>query len=154
MIICPRCKEVRELSDFHKGNRHGHQWECKICSRIQAKKEYQAVINNPTRREKALFVGMLHNRRRRLETLRIVGRGKIECCKCGCDNIALLTINHINGGGTRERVMKGNHLQEDVRCGRRPIDDLNLLCAPCNWLDHYERKFGQTGHAITWCRPT
>jgi hypothetical protein len=33
-----------------------------------------------------------------IQALIIVGKGCIECTNCGCNNIRILEINHLNGG--------------------------------------------------------
>lgn len=61
-----------------------------------------------------------------------------KCVKCGIDDVRVLQIDHINGGGTRESKLRGN-----LFAYRRVINgdsDLQLLCANCNWIKRHERK--------------
>ena len=72
-----------------------------------------------------------------------------KCAKCGETDWRLLQIDHVNGGGTRERKLgvkegskRGNsayhHIwKEIVKEGKK--DKYQLLCANCNWLKRYER---------------
>lgn len=90
--------------------------------------------------------------RERMVILKKVGRGKIECSNCGCSDVRILEINHINGGGTLE-TRKGRYAREfhwAIYKGTRSIDDLNLLCKVCN-IEHYVKlKFGIDKFKITY----
>ena len=87
-----------------------------------------------------------------------MGCGRIQRVKCGCRILKFLEINHVNGGGHKE-IQNGIHyktpraLLKALKNGKRKIDDLNILCRPCNSLDYLERMFGITGHKITWKSP-
>ncbi len=89
----------------------------------------------------------------RRNALLIVGRGKIECVKCGCDNVVLSEINHINGGGKAERrVMSSQAIYRRIVDGRRTIKDLDLRCSICNLLHYLEIKYGKLPYEIKWIR--
>lgn len=73
--------------------------------------------------------------RAKLDVIELLG-GK---CRCGNTDPRVLQINHINGGGTKERQI--THLDEfrrDILAGRRSINDLEILCANCNILYEFE----------------
>lgn len=81
----------------------------------------------------------------------------MKCAKCGCEDTRFLEVNHIKGGGNKER----KKLSEDdnyesqnmillIHKNKRGIEDLNLLCKPCNGIDHLEREFGKTGLRVVW----
>lgn len=76
------------------------------------------------------------NRRRKV--FEIIG-GAI-CCRCGCDDIECLEINHRHGGGSKDLKIIGNHLADLILQGKRPPSDYEVLCRVCNALDHLERK--------------
>jgi hypothetical protein len=62
-----------------------------------------------------------------------------RCVKCGLTDIRLLTVNHKNGGGNKERQLyRSQHLFREIAFGRRKIDDLDLRCFNCNVLYEYE----------------
>ena len=44
------------------------------------------------------------------EVLTHYGNGKLACVKCGFEDLRALTIDHINGGGRKERMEAGNGL--------------------------------------------
>ena len=70
---------------------------------------------------------------------------KLKCNRCGCNDLKLLEINHINGGGRQEyknSTHHGNvHFHRLIVTGRRKINDLELLCRPCNSIHYLELKF-------------
>jgi len=80
-----------------------------------------------------------------------------KCAKCGCDDTRFLEVNHIKGGGAKERNSYkkdghdfGNNMILLIHKGKRGIEDLNLLCRACNSLDHLERVHGKTGLRVMW----
>lgn len=63
------------------------------------------------------------------------------CKGCGCNDIRVLQINHVHGGGTRERLsmgLSGFKLIREIVAGRRGVDDLDIRCANCNIIFEYE----------------
>ena len=82
--------------------------------------------------------------KRKKEALLIVGRGRLECSRCSSTDYNLLEINHINGGGHKERkIHGGSGLMRLIISGKRNIKDLNLLCRPCNLVSAAERISGK-----------
>jgi len=65
----------------------------------------------------------------RNKVLEIVGK---VCVECGCNYAPALEVNHMNGGGTRERkeVWNGSKTKfyRAIVNGTRKTDDLNTLC--------------------------
>lgn len=80
----------------------------------------------------------------KIKVLQIIsGLKRPECCKCGCRDIRVLTINHINGGGAAERKRLGRNHGRTMRLklmdGTRSPQGLDVRCANCNVLHEYER---------------
>jgi predicted Zn-ribbon and HTH transcriptional regulator len=71
-------------------------------------------------------------------------------CKCGCNDIRFLEINHINGGGTKEFRAKGSRVYWDIIQHKRPVDDLEVMCKVCNALHYLELKYGKLPFNITY----
>jgi len=95
----------------------------------------------------------------RLETLAKVDP-TMKCAMCGCADTRFLEVNHIKGGGTHERIAykeEGHNLGHNmillIHTGKRGLEDLNLLCRPCNGIDHLEREFGNTRLRVVWDKP-
>lgn len=84
---------------------------------------------------------------RRKKVLEIVGKGKVLCINCGCDDIRLLEINHVNGSSYKLREF-GTNFAADIFHGKRKIDDLELRCRVCNALHSHESKYGKLPYKI------
>ena len=96
----------------------------------EKKREYDRKWKKENRDKQRKYV-----REIRLKVIQLLG-GK--CINCGCDNLEALEINHINGGGHKEKIMKHGPKQKslyyDILAGRR--NDVELTCKVCNSL-HY-----------------
>lgn len=91
-------------------------------------------------------------KRLKMTVFNIISNNNPICANCGCDDIRLLEVNHINGGGNRE-LKSGkntNVFMWAIYMGRRKTDDLNLLCRVCNALHYLESKYGKTRHRILY----
>ena len=88
----------------------------------------------------------------RLDVLRMLSDGgKPVCVRCGCDDIRLLEINHINGGGSKEKKGgKGADFCFKIKQGKRKTDDLNVLCRVCNAWHALELKYGKLPFKIKY----
>jgi exonuclease VII large subunit len=63
-----------------------------------------------------------------------------ECIKCGERDIRILTINHLNGIGMKNRKLEITvQFYRRIISGKRKIDDLDIRCCNCNILYEYER---------------
>jgi len=68
--------------------------------------------------------------------------GKVACMNCGFNkNVDLLEINHINGGGRKEKVTR-IQFYRSIANKKRTIDDLDILCSVCNIAHFVELKYG------------
>ena len=78
----------------------------------------------------------------------------MKCAVCGCEDTRFLEVNHVKGGGGGEHKTRGKNVTDNlillIHTGKRGIEDLNLLCKPCNGIDHLEREFGKTGLRVVW----
>lgn len=66
-----------------------------------------------------------------------------KCKKCGFEDLRALQLDHINGGGAKERrstKLVGHRLYKAIVFGKRKIDDLQILCANCNQIKKMENK--------------
>ncbi len=69
--------------------------------------------------------------------LKVIGLLGGSCVGCGITDIRLLTVNHKNGGGTKEKHHIG-WIYPEIVAGRRTTDDLDLRCYNCQVLYEYE----------------
>lgn len=73
------------------------------------------------------------------------------CANCGITDHRVLQINHINGDARKdyEKYNGRQKFYKAIFCGKRPTNDLNLLCANCNILYDYDtgrRKYVSPEH--------
>jgi hypothetical protein len=89
-----------------------------------------------------------HQRVRDSAMDRLGGR---RCAGCGCDEFAILEINHINGGGrAASKVKQNRQLYRDIVKGNAELNDYNVLCRVCNALHYVQDILGIKGHKVTW----
>lgn len=87
---------------------------------------------------------------------RICGSIAPKCARCTCDDFRLLEVNHKNGGGNRE-MQSGKfstRFYYDIASGKRSVDDLELLCKPCNAIHALELKYGPLPMRVVWSSTT
>jgi len=64
-----------------------------------------------------------------------------KCVKCRYSDIRALQVDHINGGGTKERkTIKGNYYSYILKEIANNPNKYQILCANCNWVKKYENK--------------
>lgn len=64
-----------------------------------------------------------------------------KCKRCGFNDKRALQIDHINGGGTKERLQHGGSYNRKVlEKIMNGSDEYQILCANCNWIKRYMRN--------------
>lgn len=66
-----------------------------------------------------------------------------KCISCGFDDIRALQIDHVNGGGSKERKTrgyKGSFHSNVLKSFLNKESKYQLLCANCNWIKRFENK--------------
>jgi hypothetical protein len=69
-------------------------------------------------------------------------KGTLSCAKCGFNDIRALSIDHINGGGTKEihRIQKeGDWFYIRLRKEKFP-EGYQVLCMNCQFIKRHENK--------------
>lgn len=153
---CPACKETLPLSCFSKSKerKDGMQGHCKSCRKEHVRrnqkhynKYHSSYRQHPKWKKwykawKAKTDFADHQRayreRLRLQAIQHYG-GKCKCC--GESILAFLVIDHINGGGTRQRKrsgLSGTQIYRWLKKRGYP-DGFRVLCHNCNWGVHVGR---------------
>lgn len=138
--ICPQCKGVRE---FRK----------KLCETCRVKNRQE---HNLRKRENQNEADKKYYQKKRLEVLSKIGRGKIECVYCKCDDLRILEINHINGGGCKETFFGPDgtfgriKMARNILKGTRGIDDLEITCRVCNANYYVKQAYQINNFEIKW----
>lgn len=135
-----RCGLDKPVTDFPtiNGKPYSYCKRCK-CEYMKARRKANPAKHrawNLTTREMALAT---------------VANGDLRCTNCHCDFYPILEINHKNGGGCQERKGKSNNsLHRDIIAGRRPIEDLEVVCRVCNALHYVQLKHGSIPLRVCW----
>ena len=140
MKVCRTCELVKPLIDFKsypKKSGIGYSSDCRACKAAYANRRYH---ENPSRHRKSADAWAKKNyekikaattkyrRKKRLEVVDYLG-GK--CTACGLDEVCCLQIDHIDGGGNKERKkITDKQIQKKILAGAKGYQ---LLCANCNW---------------------
>lgn len=79
----------------------------------------------------------------RANVLEILG---LKCCKCGFEDIRALQIDHVNGGGHKERSNFSGRSYYKLILGKvlQGSREYQILCANCNWIKRSELKENTT----------
>ena len=92
--------------------------------------------------------------KKRLTAMNIISNGNISCDSCRCNNINILEINHVHGGGREERrnnkYLNCIYFYNAIINGERDIHDLNILCKLCNTLHYMILKYNNIKYNIEW----
>jgi len=131
---CIRCKEFV----FKKGSNY-FRGICISCHISENPDYYKNKCKKSTKK-------------RRIKAFKKI-QEKIECVRCGCNDIRLLEINHKNGGG-RQTDFKNNrggaYMVQAIVKDIRKTNDLEILCRPCNNIHYLEMKYGKLPIKVIW----
>lgn len=127
---CPRCKCLKDLSYFkdcvHKKTRTGKRPYCMQCEKEyheQNRHKYLDKKNEDGRKNRvALRLRVLKN---------YSGAEKPFCQCCGESYLEFLSLDHIHGGGRKQKKEIGNHLYKWVEKNNYP-EGFRVLCHNCN----------------------
>lgn len=113
--------------------------------------EYRAKERERSKRYRKEHPEIYNARILRINAMKKISNNLV-CNRCGCGDLRILEINHINGGGTKEKREngRGHIFHSYIISGKRSIDDLELLCKICNIHHYVEDILGIKGHKITY----
>ena len=98
-------------------------------------REKGRYTNNSKYREYFKAYCKMNQRKKRLELLLLAGG--VECKRCGFNDQRALQIDHIDGGGIKEKHITNNVYSFIKQVGLYP-KKYQVLCANCNWIKRYE----------------
>ena len=142
---CFRCRAFKKVEEFYKDKnaKDGLLGRCKKCEIKRALKERgnNLEINRKQGREsyhrnleKNLKRQALYRKKSRFDALKYYSKGKFTCNCCGEDDYNFLSIDHIHGGGTKERKEGkggGHFLYRRLKKEGYP-KGFQVLCYNCN----------------------
>lgn len=146
--ICTACRQTLPLTEFYKksSGRGGTNARCKKCHNRYCHEHYHGVLkHDPAYKAKlAAYSRGWHarNKERRGPEIRANHRAQREACirhyggKCACcgeDRYEFLAIDHVNGGGHKQRKQLGGKMCRWLVKNGFPSDPpLRVLCHNCN----------------------
>lgn len=112
---------------------------CSKCQTDKKQSRNQWRQNHPV--ETKIRAKKAHDKLRQ-NALQVIARdnGIPLACPCGCADIKLLEINHLNHDG-REDAINNQRFYRQIKYGLRSTKDLNILCKLCNFQYYLEHKF-------------
>lgn len=102
---------------------------CTECARLASRK-----YREEHREEYNAYMREYQNKlyaRLRAEVFVLLGN---KCSHCGYSDLRALDIDHINGGGSKDR--KGSRSASYLRKILKEIERYQILCKNCNWIAH------------------
>jgi len=120
---CPACDTEKSVKLFSRASvrSDGLSGWCKKCMQEKAVK-YLANKRKRSREYRACI---------RLEVLTHYSGGVPKCQCCGIEFLEFLSLDHIYGGGTKQRKRVGAHIYIWVKKNNWP-DGFRVLCCNCN----------------------
>lgn len=119
--------------------------ECVLCNNLilDNRKVYCDDCFGSTERDNDNLLAKLRNKLSRINIINHYSNGTNKCCLCGNDNINVLCINHINGGGRKQfkKLNKcGASFYKWLKKQKYPIG-FNVLCWNCNFKHYLNMRF-------------
>lgn len=157
---CSKCNEIKHSSYFfsNPSQKDGFDNLCKVCRR-EFQKVYQKIwlktprgilyLKNPDTKDRCKkyykqnkkYMGEYHKKKAdnlRKDILFHYSNGIMKCALCGYDNVLALCIDHINGGGLKQRrelkITGGTQFFRWLKKNNYP-KGYRVLCMNCNWLE-------------------
>lgn len=161
--ICKKCSENKSSDKYFYRNMYKDKiyrtGTCKQCLRKESSErrrqfrkknlpEYQRQRRESAKRyrhnhpERHYAVLRKYREKERKNAMLLLG--ELECKKCGFNDYRALQIDHINGGGGKERRLQKttslqiNKIRDDIK--KYGTKKYQVLCANCNWIKRIESK--------------
>lgn len=153
-IKCSFCKEVKKTKLFYASERNAKNPKCKACSSTRSsilyssnkkhfkkKKTIAAIKYNvphiKTPAERSLRANKLKRQYSTFKNKAFKLLGNM-CKRCKIKDKRVLQVDHIKGGGTKERKkISSLTLYKKILNKEKGYQ---LLCANCNWIKKFNRK--------------
>ena len=147
---CTFCHQEKPLEEFYKvAGGFYYDSRCKQCTRKRMDTFRKKTGYRPNQRARA------DNLKVKMDVLSHYGKdGNIACVRCGFTDIRALSIDHINGGGYRERkfehLASGGPMYRRLQKNNYPAG-YQTLCMNCQWLKRTENH--ELDRVPLWVNP-
>lgn len=78
-----------------------------------------------------------YQKKHREELLKTLGD---KCTRCGFTDFRALQVDHVKGGGTKERLNKKIYHTDVIKSFLNHEGKYQLLCANCNWIKKFDNN--------------
>ena len=132
-------EQTPEGKEWAKGYHHKYY----LANKEKYSKYYRKYFSNPEVRARKNE----QDRNRVFEVKKIIYDvlGGAVCKNCGFDDIRALQLDHINGGGSKDKQTNRGTVKI-LRLYRNNLEKLKqvyqILCANCNWIKKHENNEG------------
>jgi len=150
--VCKDCHIEKPLKDYpaDRSSGDGHKTTCSLCTILRNKKYYQNSSDSKAKyreahREKTNEYHKLQCRQTKTLVMTHYGNGECKCVLCNEKRLPCLTIDHINGGGTKHRrsinIANGGglHFYKWLIDNGYPIG-YRTLCWNCQFVVEEEKR--------------
>jgi len=148
---CTKCKKKLNRNLFFRDiqKKDGLTSSCKECVRRQT------ILSYDKRREKALEYAKKYytkNKKKQIERQKVARKKLVseifemlgnKCKICDFNNKIALQVDHLNGNGYKHRKISGGGMTY-YRQIKSKIEDYQLLCANCNFIEGVNKKYRTT----------
>lgn len=111
------------------------RWREKHPEAVKAQKALYYTRHRKRLRAKRNPANLARAQRLRQDILKTLGG---QCVHCGFSDWRALQVDHVNGGGRKDRIRFLNKSQF-LKAVRAEPGAYQCLCANCNWIKRYER---------------
>ena len=104
------------------------------------RKEYLKAKMDKNLMKKRIKIKKDWELRLKIEVLSHYSNNKIECQKCGTNDVRILVLNHERGGGSRDRKQLNKYGMAFYNYLKRQNypSGFNVLCRNCDWIERLE----------------
>lgn len=139
------CKVCKESFPTEKFFRYANGYLYPYCSPCRSALAKKWRFNNPGKLKASLAYHSEKRKEyrkdwrqeRRQKVIELLGS---ICVKCGFSDARALQIDHVNGGGNRERIELGSNPALYSKILKQGTSGYQLLCANCNWIKRSEKQ--------------
>lgn len=147
MKKCFKCKKLKPITNYCKNQAKpdGLSTECKDCRRNYMKRYYKLNKKHLDQLNKQR--SKVRHLEAKVKVVKHYTKGLMSCMCNGCDvhQLEFLTVNHINGGGQRDRKnFRGARTFYEYLVKAVFPEGLNILCYNCNCSNGF---FGYCPHS-------
>jgi hypothetical protein len=135
--LCAVCNVAKDKSFFRLKGRPAFKIQkvlhevCTPCRKIQNRRNF--LKRNP---ERIRETKRRSKREARRAVMEFYSPSGVKCACCGERHYSFLTLDHVNGGGCKERDALGSRYWSYLR--RNKPEGYQVLCMNCNWAKGHE----------------